>query len=76
MAIGVWRTRSVFERYNIKNQADSVDALEKLELSKVQRLGKIEAERWHEERNPTFDFGTNWPRCGGIGASAKPQKVN
>ena len=27
--IGGWRTRSVFERFNIKNQADSADALQK-----------------------------------------------
>jgi hypothetical protein len=79
MRIGGWRTRSVFERYNIVSQADIVDALEKLEQRKGDRL---ELERQNEERrnNPTFDFGTNTVpiglAAGDSRATAKSGKVN
>ena len=33
MRVGGWRTRSVFQRYDIVSQADIADALQKLELS-------------------------------------------
>ena len=79
MRIGGWRTRSVFERYNIVSQADIVDALEKLEQRRAVRL---EMERQNEERrnNPTFDFGTNTVpiglAAGDSRARAKSGKVN
>jgi hypothetical protein len=79
MRIGGWRTRSVFERYNIVSQADIVDALEKLEQRKADRL---ELERQNEERrkNPTFELGTNTVPIGlAVGDSrvaAKSRKVN
>lgn len=58
MRIGGWRTRAVFERYNIVSQADIVDALQKLEQRKSER---IELERQKEElsKTPSSDFGTN-----------------
>jgi len=79
MRIGGWRTRSVFERYNIVSQSDIVDALEKLEQKRADR---IERERQNEERrqNPTFEFGTNSVpiglEAGGSRAAAKSRKVN
>jgi hypothetical protein len=77
MEIGGWRTRSVFERYNIKNQADSVDVLQRLERNKARRLEQIELGRRHEEQNPTFEFGTNTVPIGlGVGGIGKSGKVN
>jgi hypothetical protein len=80
MEIGGWKTRSVFERYNIKNRTDSVDAIEKLERSRALNLEKIEAERKHEERHPTLEFGTNTvpigPETGESSPVANPRKVN
>ena len=77
MQIGGWRTRSVFERYNIKNQADSVDVLQRLERNKARRLEQIELERRHEEQIPTFEFGTNTVPIGlGVGGIGKSGKVN
>ncbi len=79
MRIGGWRTRSVFERYNIVSQSDIVDALEKLEQKRADR---IELERQIEERrkNPVFEFGTNTVPIGrAVGDSrpaAKSGKVN
>jgi hypothetical protein len=52
-----------------------VDALKKLALSLAQRREQIELERQHEERNPTFEFGTNTVLIdlisSGIGKSGK-----
>lgn len=79
MRIGGWRTRAVFDRYNIISQADIVDALQKLELRKAER---IEMERQNEERrrNPTFEFGTNTVPIGletvGSRPAAKSGKAN
>jgi hypothetical protein len=59
----------------VQHQADSVDALKKLALSLAQRREQIELERQHEERNPTFEFGTNTVLIdlisSGIGKSGK-----
>jgi integrase len=38
MRVGGWKTRSVFERYNIIDQADIRDAMEKLENAQRTRL--------------------------------------
>jgi integrase len=76
MRIGGWRTRNVFERYNIVSQADIVDALQKLEQRRAER---IELERVNEERrkNPTFDFGTNTVPIGvAVGGPGGSRKVN
>jgi integrase len=47
MEIGGWRTRAVFDRYSIVSQDDIVDALQKLEQ---RRADRIELERHNEER--------------------------
>ena len=79
MRIGGWRTRSVFERYNIVSQSDIVDALEKLEQKRADR---VELERQNEERrkNPVFDFGHDSvmidPAVGDSRTPAKSRKVN
>src|SRR2546425_12930981 len=54
MRVGGWRTRSVFERYNIVSQADIRDALEKLELAQSAKP------------DPKFghDFGHDSPKPG------------
>ncbi len=41
MRVGGWRTRSIFERYNIVSQADQQDAMRKLEQHQAQN-GKAE----------------------------------
>jgi integrase len=38
MKIGGWKTRSVFERYNIVDQRDKREAIEKLEKAELERL--------------------------------------
>jgi hypothetical protein len=43
MGIGGWRTRSVFERYNIVSQTDIQDALQKLERRQNDQLGERDA---------------------------------
>jgi hypothetical protein len=76
MRLGGWKTASVFRRYDIVNQADIVDALQKLEQ---RRADRIELERQIEERgkNPTFDFGTNTVPIGlAVGEIGKSGKVN
>jgi integrase len=43
MATGGWKTRSVFERYNIKDNRDKIDALVKLDEARKRRFGhKVE----------------------------------
>jgi hypothetical protein len=36
MKIGGWKTRSIFERFAIASQTDIVDALQKLERTRLQ----------------------------------------
>jgi integrase len=85
MKIGGWKTASVFRRYDITNQADIVDALQKLDQHREER---IELERQIEERrqNPTFFDApgalesTNSVPIGAFGPSAgvgaKSRRVN
>jgi integrase len=76
MRIGGWRTRAVFDRYNIVSQDDIVDALQKLEQRRADRL---QLDRQNEERrkNPTFDFSTDTVPIGlAEGGMGKSEKVN
>jgi integrase len=79
MRIGGWRTRSVFERYNIVSQDDIVDALEKLEQRKADRL-ELQRQNEEQRKNPTFEFGTNTvpigPKARGSGTTAKSRNIN
>jgi hypothetical protein len=54
MRIGGWRTRSVFERYNIVSQAEIQDALQRLERQNSEG-GKQDA---------TMEFGHNYGHDG------------
>lgn len=41
MRIGGWKTRSVFERYNIVTQTDVLDAVKKLEKAEREQAGPV-----------------------------------
>jgi hypothetical protein len=57
MRIGDWKTRSVFERYNIVTQADVLDAVTKLEKSEVQ---KAKTARKNSPRPNSGTFRARW----------------
>ena len=54
MRVGGWRTRSVFERYNIVSQADITDALHKLEQAQKSG-GTSEFEHKFEHNSPQVE---------------------
>lgn len=66
MRIGCWKTRSVFERYNIITQADIKDAITKLQASE-----KAQQEQQKEQREG--DFGHV---LGHVDGTSKPPAVN
>src|SRR5262249_13149625 len=49
MGIGGWKTRSVFERYNIVTQADVVDAVTKLEKAERKQVEQVERHAFSHE---------------------------
>jgi hypothetical protein len=52
MQIGGWRTRTVFERYNIISQADISEALGKLERAREQDRSAAERSQFdHDSAN-------------------------
>jgi len=55
MRVGGWRTRSVFERYNIVSQADITDALHKLEAAQKSGTSEIEHNFEHNPRRAERD---------------------
>ena len=67
MRVGGWRTRSVFERYNIISQTDIHDALQKLEQQ--------QQENAKQESIPAFghDFGHD---CDSAPLGSKIERVN
>jgi hypothetical protein len=71
MRIGGWRTRSVFERYNIVSQTDIQDALQKLECRQNDQLG---------ERDAISDFGHNFGHdrhdLNAVDTKSRNEKVN
>lgn len=72
MRIGGWRTRSVFERYNIVTQADIADAVGKLERQREQQAEQ------QKERDSKFghDFGHDSRHGGQEEAQTKTEMVN
>jgi hypothetical protein len=52
MRVGGWKTRSVFERYNIIDQADIRDAMEKLENAQRKTSAEIGHDYGHDSSEP------------------------
>jgi len=76
MKVGGWKTASVFRRYDITNQADIIDALQKLDQHRAERR-ELERQIEEQRQNPTFDFGTNTvPIEASEGRSLKNRRVN
>jgi hypothetical protein len=44
MKIGGWRTRAVFERYNMVDEADLADAARRLDEKRERELGRAASE--------------------------------
>jgi integrase len=64
MRLGGWKTASVFRRYDIVNQADFVDALQKLEQRRADWIELEAADRGATEEphlRLRYQYGTNWP---------------
>lgn len=58
MEIGGWKTRSVFERYNIVDESDKEAAVHKLEkAAKDRRLEDLQQEMFREEKKPPHGTG-------------------
>lgn len=69
MRIGGWKTRSVFERYNIITQSDIKDAMTKLQTSEKEL--KQQQEEQQQEREPNFGHV-----FGHVGSTSKGGAVN
>ena len=57
MRIGGWKTRSVFERYNIITQSDIKDAMTKLQVSEKELKQQQEEQQKERESNFGHVFG-------------------
>jgi integrase len=55
MRVGGWKTRSVFERYNIIDQADIRDAMEKLENAQRKTSAEIGHDYGHDSSEPASE---------------------
>ena len=55
MRVGGWRTRSVFERYNIVSQTDISDALDKLEQAQKKTGSEFGHDFGHDSPKPGSD---------------------
>ena len=70
MRIGGWRTRSVFERYNIVTQTDIADAVSKLEQQRAR------AKKQEPGSGFGHDFGHDSNETGEVEADSESERVN